>query len=80
MSGAALLGANSAWMAYQKGVGASTTAKSVLTGAALAATAYSRVLGKKVERAASPDSADQEAVRPPRRSATSRCCSGPYRL
>ena len=62
VGGAGLLGANSARVAHQKGVGASTVAKTVLTGAALAATAYSRVLGKKVELASSPDSEDQAAA------------------
>ncbi|GGU01161.1 MULTISPECIES: hypothetical protein [Streptomyces] len=62
VGGAALLGANSARVAYQSGVGASTVAKTVLTGVALAATAYSRVLGKKVELASSPDAGDQEAA------------------
>jgi hypothetical protein len=62
VGGAGLLGANSARVAYQSGVGASTLAKTVLTGAALAATAYSRVLGKKIELASSPDSEDQEAA------------------
>ncbi|GGX48446.1 hypothetical protein GCM10010353_72910 [Streptomyces chryseus] len=47
-------------MAYQQGVGASTVAKLALTGAALAATAYTRVLGKKVELASSPDPRDAE--------------------
>ncbi|MET9468001.1 hypothetical protein ABZY44_24985 [Streptomyces sp. NPDC006544] len=62
VGGAGLLGADSARVAYQKGVGASTIAKTVLTGAALAATAYSRMLGKKVELASSPDSEDQEVA------------------
>ncbi|MFD3875646.1 hypothetical protein [Streptomyces sp. NPDC058623] len=62
VGGAGLLGANSARVAHQSGVGASTIAKTVLTGAALAATAYSRVLGKKIELASSPDSEDQEAA------------------
>ncbi|REF36346.1 hypothetical protein [Thermasporomyces composti] len=39
----------------QKGVLASTIAKTALTGAALAATAYARKLGKKIEMASSPD-------------------------
>lgn len=60
--GAGLLGANSARVAYQSGVGASTLAKTALTGTALAATAYSRILGKKIELASSPDSEDQEAA------------------
>ncbi|UUS33921.1 MULTISPECIES: hypothetical protein [Streptomyces] len=62
VGGAGLLGTNSARVAYQSGVGASTIAKTVLTGAALAATAYSRVLGKKIELASSPDFEDQEAA------------------
>lgn len=60
VGGAGLLGANSARVAYQQGVGASTVAKLVLTGAALAATAYTRVLGKKVELASSLDPRDAE--------------------
>ncbi|WP_138906914.1 hypothetical protein [Streptomyces chryseus] len=60
VGGAGLLGANSARVAYQQGVGASTVAKLALTGAALAATAYTRVLGKKVELASSPDPRDAE--------------------
>ncbi|WP_242438484.1 hypothetical protein [Streptomyces sp. CB00455] len=62
VGGAGLLGANSARVAYQSGVAASTIAKTVLTGAALAATAYSRVLGKRVELASSPDSEEQAAA------------------
>ncbi|MET9324150.1 hypothetical protein ABZX75_28890 [Streptomyces sp. NPDC003038] len=62
VGGAGLLGANRARLAYQSGVGASTMAKTVLTGAALAATAYSRVLGKRVELATSPDPQDAEAA------------------
>ncbi|MDH6228830.1 MULTISPECIES: hypothetical protein [Streptomyces] len=63
VGGAGLLGANSARVQYQQGVGASTVAKMVLTGAALAVTAYSRVAGKKVELASSPmsDAAEQDA-------------------
>ncbi|HEY8371966.1 MAG TPA: hypothetical protein VIL00_04395 [Pseudonocardiaceae bacterium] len=44
----------------QKGVLASTVAKTVFTGLALAATAYSRVLGKKIEMASSSDSTTTE--------------------
>lgn len=44
-----LLLANRKRVLGQKGVGASTVAKTALTGAALAVTAYSRVLGKKLE-------------------------------
>ncbi len=47
-------------VATQQGVGASTAAKTVVTAAALAATAYARVLGKKVELASSTDPADAE--------------------
>ncbi|MGW0548481.1 hypothetical protein [Streptomyces altiplanensis] len=62
VGGAGLLGANSARVAYQQGVGASTVAKLVLTGAALAATAYARVVGKKVELASSLDPKDAETA------------------
>ncbi|MEU1012582.1 hypothetical protein [Streptomyces sp. NPDC005890] len=55
-----LLAANAARVATQQGVAASTVAKTVLTGAALAATAYSRVLGKKIELASSNDPEDTE--------------------
>ncbi|MFF9850452.1 hypothetical protein [Streptomyces litmocidini] len=55
-----LLAANAPRVAAQQGVAASTLAKTVLTGAALAATAYSRVLGKKIELAASSDPQDAE--------------------
>ena len=48
IGGAGILYANKGRVASQQGVGASTVAKLVLTGAALAATGYSRVLGKKV--------------------------------
>ncbi|GGZ83061.1 hypothetical protein ACFOOM_22965 [Streptomyces echinoruber] len=53
VGGAGLLRANAGRVVGQRGVGASTLAKTVLTGAALAATAYSRVLGKKVEQVSS---------------------------
>ena len=48
VGGAGLLQANRGRAAAQGGVGASTIAKLVLTGAALAVTAYSRVLGNKL--------------------------------
>ncbi|WP_181779059.1 hypothetical protein [Pseudonocardia pini] len=51
VGGAALLQANKGRVATQKGVGASTVTKLVLTGAALAVTGYSRILGKKLENA-----------------------------
>ncbi|MFJ6248276.1 MULTISPECIES: hypothetical protein [unclassified Streptomyces] len=55
-----LLAANAHRVVAQQGVAASTTAKTVVTAAALAATAYARVLGKKVELASSPDPQDAE--------------------
>ncbi|GAA3942554.1 hypothetical protein GCM10022244_58020 [Streptomyces gulbargensis] len=58
--GGGLLAVNAHRVATQQGVAASTTLKTVLTAAALATTAYARVLGKKVELASSPDPADAE--------------------
>ncbi|MFB8245574.1 hypothetical protein ACFY3O_30095 [Streptomyces sp. NPDC001046] len=58
--GGGLLAANASRVATQQGVTASTAAKTVVTAAALAATAYARVLGKKVELASSTDPADAE--------------------
>ncbi|WP_327686568.1 hypothetical protein [Streptomyces sp. NBC_00467] len=55
-----LLAANAARVATQQGVAASTIAKTVLTGAGLAATAYSSVLGKKIELASSDNPSDAE--------------------
>jgi hypothetical protein len=57
-----LLAANSARVRYQKGVTASSVVKTALTLAALGVTAYTRVLGKKVELAASPDPEAREAA------------------
>jgi hypothetical protein len=51
IGGAGLLQANRNRVATQRGVGATTVAKLVLTGAALAVTAYSRALGKKLQQA-----------------------------
>jgi hypothetical protein len=48
VGGAGLLQANRGRAATQSGVGASAVAKLVLTGAALAVTAYSRALGKQL--------------------------------
>ncbi|GAA2910322.1 hypothetical protein GCM10010517_76810 [Streptosporangium fragile] len=48
---AGLLLANRGRVTYQKGVAANTAAKTLLTGVALAATAYSRVLGAKIDQA-----------------------------
>jgi hypothetical protein len=62
IGGAGLLGANSARVARQRGVGASTMAKAVLTAAALGVTAYSRVVGKKVDLASSLDPEDAETA------------------
>lgn len=53
--GGGLLAVNAHRVATQKGVGASTTVKTAVTAAALAATAYARVLGKKIELASSSD-------------------------
>ncbi|MFE9677042.1 hypothetical protein ACFYO5_23315 [Streptomyces sp. NPDC006259] len=58
--GGGLLAVNAHRVATQQGVAGSTAAKTVVTAAALAATAYARVLGKKVELAASPDPEDAE--------------------
>ncbi|MEV6612922.1 hypothetical protein AB0N31_03335 [Streptomyces sp. NPDC051051] len=58
--GGGLLAANAHRVATQQGVAASTTAKTVVTAAALAATAYARVLGKKIELASSSDPQDAE--------------------
>ncbi|MFD9540793.1 hypothetical protein [Streptomyces sp. NPDC060022] len=60
IGGTGLLAANSARVQHQKGVAGSTVAKTVLTGAALAATAYAGVLGKKVDLASSPNPEDIE--------------------
>ncbi|MFV2117115.1 hypothetical protein ACE14D_01105 [Streptomyces sp. Act-28] len=55
-----MLAADADRVTRQRGAGAATVAKTVLTGAALAATAYSRVLGKKIELASSDDPEDIE--------------------
>jgi hypothetical protein len=49
---AGILVAESPRVAAQKGVGTMSVAKTALTAAALGATAYSRLLGKKMEKAA----------------------------
>ena len=49
--GAVLLGANKGRVASQQGVAQATVAKTALTGAALAATAWSRALGAKLNQA-----------------------------
>ncbi|MFJ5798721.1 hypothetical protein [Streptomyces decoyicus] len=61
-----LLAANAARAATQQGVAASTIAKTALTGAALAATAYARILGKKIELSSSdsPDDVEKAAQHP----------------
>lgn len=63
LGGTALLQVNRSRVRRQRGVGASTAAKTVLTGAALAATAYARTLGKRLEASATSESegADKEA-------------------
>ncbi|MDO0924321.1 hypothetical protein QQY24_02430 [Streptomyces sp. TG1A-8] len=58
--GGGLLAVNAHRITGQKGVAASTTAKTAVTAAALAATAYARVLGKKIELASSSDPQDLE--------------------
>ncbi|OEJ35167.1 hypothetical protein [Streptomyces subrutilus] len=60
VGGSGLLAANASRVATQQGVAASTVAKTVLTGVALAATAYARMLGKKIELASSQDPQDAE--------------------
>jgi hypothetical protein len=49
--GAVLLGANTGRLTSQQGVASATVAKTALTGAALAATAWSRALGAKLDQA-----------------------------
>ena len=51
VGGAVLLGANTGRVASQQGVAQATVAKTALTGAALAATAWSRALGAKLDQA-----------------------------
>jgi hypothetical protein len=51
VGGAVLLGANTGRVASQQGVAQATVAKTALTGAALAATAWSRALGAKLNEA-----------------------------
>jgi hypothetical protein len=51
VGGAVLLGANTGRVASQQGVAQATVAKTALTGAALAATAWSRALGAKLNQA-----------------------------
>ncbi|MFF9915352.1 hypothetical protein [Streptomyces sp. NPDC013457] len=55
-----LLAANAARVVTQQGVAASTIVKTALTGAALAATAYTRMLGKKIEYVSSESTPDAE--------------------
>ena len=50
--GAVLLGANKGRLTSQRGVASATVVKTALTGAALAATAWSRALGTKLNEAA----------------------------
>jgi hypothetical protein len=49
--GAVLLGANKGRVASQQGVASTTVVKTALTGAALAATAWSRALGARLDQA-----------------------------
>lgn len=55
VGGTGVLLANRKRVAGQRGVGASTVVKTVLTAAALGVTAYTRVLGKKIELSSSPE-------------------------
>ncbi|MCZ9343654.1 hypothetical protein NGM37_38485 [Streptomyces sp. TRM76130] len=61
-----MLAADAPRVANQQGAAGATLAKTVVTGAALAATAYSRVLGKQVQLASSddPDDAEKAAKHP----------------
>src|SRR4051794_32211318 len=59
------LGANKERMAGQKGVGAMSALKTLVTAAALGATAYSRVLGQRVSAAENPPS--KRGTKPSRR-------------
>ncbi|MFI8186686.1 hypothetical protein ACIF70_40305 [Actinacidiphila glaucinigra] len=61
-----LLAVNAPRVAVQQGVATSTLAKTVLTGAALAATAYSGVLGRKIKLASSgrPEDAQKATEHP----------------
>jgi hypothetical protein len=85
VGGAGILYANKGRVAGQKGVAASTVAKLVLTGAALGATAWSGALGKKLAHydgrpsRAAPSRRQTHRPRWPRRSGSSRCCSGSSR-
>ncbi|MGC2998803.1 hypothetical protein ACPF8X_10635 [Streptomyces sp. G35A] len=53
-----MLAADAPRVAAQQGAAGATLAKTVVTGAALAVTAYSRILGKQVELASSDDPED----------------------
>ncbi|WP_221349613.1 hypothetical protein [Streptomyces beigongshangae] len=55
-----MLASDASRVATQPGAGSATVVKTVVTGAALAVTAYSRILGKKVELASSDDPEDAE--------------------
>ena len=60
LGGAGVLLVNRRRVVGQRGVDASTLTKALLTVAALGVTGYSRVLGKKIELASSPDPVDAE--------------------
>ncbi|NEB80850.1 hypothetical protein G3I40_37415 [Streptomyces sp. SID14478] len=62
VGGTGLLVANRARVRGQKGVAGATAAKSALTGAALGATVYTRMLGKKIDLAATEKQEDQETT------------------
>ncbi|WNI15351.1 hypothetical protein [Actinacidiphila sp. ITFR-21] len=60
IGGAGVLAANAARVKNQQGVAASTVAKMAVTAAAMAATAYSGVLGAKIELVSSPEPSHRE--------------------
>ena len=80
--GAVLLGANQGRVASQQGVASATVVKTALTGAALAATAWSRALGARLNQAGEvpveggTDPAGDTPRTWPRSSGSSGCCSG----
>jgi hypothetical protein len=77
--GTVLLGANKGRVASQQGVAQATVVKTALTGAALAATAWSRALGpswRRPARSRSRARAPTPLRTSPWPSASLRCCSG----
>jgi hypothetical protein len=62
IGGSGLPTANAARVRHQQGVAVSTVAKTAMTGAAPAATAYARVPGKRIEKAFSADAGERAAA------------------